>query len=390
MNKTQCLDHYFSSYDKNVSGKYGKTTGSDIIQTCEQHYPVDTIMFPDETHLWNILRIYFYLSHSFQPQQQKLSLWNIQQHYPLPFLFRYLVKKQINNSLPPIKNKDVLDEIIRTASEQSTIPIEQIKKEIHQYLLMFHCSLQYHHPRMKKNKEPLMISCAYGRYNMGKVQAAKKQGRTIIEQQHGIITSQHMGYIKSSSSLCQDATPHELHVWGPYFKELVHTSSLFEHITITQHPHIQLRPHMPHTGKPVVLLTSQWLFSQQLLRFAEQLATILPTWQIWLKPHPLDTMIHTSNKIHICSPKENVYQLLQKTDVHLTVFSTVGLECFAYGIPSVLFDINKYHTPRVSEGFAIINSVEQAAEIIPILYEKHQQQEAYRIGQYCFNGGKNK
>jgi hypothetical protein len=270
-------------------------------------------------------------------------------HIPLKIPFSVLIEKVIPIT-PSIKNKELLENIIKEFAEEFNIDSEKLIKHVSQSIAIFTIIKEKMKKKLKKiNPSIVFIRAAYGRFQMGIVQSCKELGITTIELQHGLIYNQHVGYVKRKKSENSDCVPDFIFTWGDYFSDIIRRGFLFKKKTIRSvgFPHIE---NILHTTYPrdkdiegfskdfenTILISGQERGDVDV--FIKKAAQLNNTTGFIYKPHPRDvkTYCFQEKNILLIDRKKDIYPLLASVDIHMTVFSTTMMESFAFGVPNIL------------------------------------------------------
>ena len=205
---------------------------------------------------------------------------------------------------------------------------------------------------------------------------ARKRGIPVVELQHGVINKGHMGYTYFIPQDYQGERPipDRIIVYGEAFKQaILATGNAFTpgNIVISGFPRMStflekleregqysLREKIRHClgveqHTFLITVTTQPTTSRCLASFLKEALKTLGTtdFTVCIKPHPSEAEtwkrsysdIIQDPRVRIVTDRDvDLYELLVASDVHVTVYSTVFLECFALGIPNIVIGCPGY------------------------------------------------
>jgi len=257
----------------------------------------------------------------------------------------------------------ILDDVIDYFADTSSVDKETIEKHIKESLVIFVCMKRFF-KKLFTNLTPraVLIVCGYGRINMALSQACREMSIPSIELQHGIITKNHPGYIKTTKSENRDCIPEYLLTYGNAFSDIVKQGGLFDHqkVHAVGFPYLEeVKGFSPAIDTKLesfisnfstnILITSQWTVADEMKKFIIYLSKELEKSKhdvgIIFKPHPRDwrdySVIKRHRNIFLASKYGDVYEMLKVADIHSTVYSTSGIEALAFGTPNIFVDVGK-------------------------------------------------
>jgi CDP-glycerol glycerophosphotransferase (TagB/SpsB family) len=223
-----------------------------------------------------------------------------------------------------------------------------------------------------------VIRCGYGRFAMALSQACQELNISSIELQHGLITSYHPAYVKTTSSKNLDCIPKYLLTQGDIFTKIVQQGKIFKESNIITigYPYLEIKQkeiegggvqHKDNLRSPpaTILFTSQWILAQKSKAFisevAQQFIESKMNVRIIFKPHPYDTTDYSSlakfDNITLADKYEDTFDLFNKADIHSTVYSTSGLEAMSFGKPNIFIDI--YELLEIKNNYFIVSTPKQ-------------------------------
>lgn len=237
-----------------------------------------------------------------------------------------------------LEGQNVLNEIEKTLGV-SVNENQIIKKYLAQYRIM--------QLLLKFVPKPKFVFLTVSYANFGYIEAWKERGIKVVEFQHGLIGSQHNGYLYNKK---MDPTqfPDEIVVFGENERHFFENDTV---IPITKAVPIG-RYIIDYYSKKsnqnsekvksisVALQDSEWSFI--LLDFVLQCDKITNSsieWLIQTRRTP-KSVYNEKYKFpsNIRFNEGTVYEAIGKTDIHLTIFSTTSIEALSLGKPCLLYD----------------------------------------------------
>jgi len=285
---------------------------------------------------------------------------------------------------------------------------------------------------VKKFKPKLIIETV--NYNSGTVAlnyVAKKHSIPIIELQHGIFNKFHLGYIYFlSKNQINKILPDKILVYGDFSKKvLLETSNAFSPQEIQVVGYLRLNRFLSTNlfkketickelrkklgidhNNFLITITSHYLISDFYIKFLKKALPLLGRKiTICIKLHPMDNEKKEREKykeitdilnVKILTDNEiDLYKLLISSNLHVTVYSTIFLECLALGVPNIIIDINKefiYNFPEIANSKKIItvNNSDDLVSTIKELIENNNLRNRYinkgrELADYFFNTKEN-
>ncbi|MGF3585190.1 MAG: hypothetical protein ACQXXD_05685 [Thermoplasmatota archaeon] len=121
-----------------------------------------------------------------------------------------------------IEHEDILQEIIEFISTTVHAEKKKINNGIYDFITVFFILKKLFSNILKKmSPKAILIRCGYGRFPMALAQACRELHIPSIELQHGIITSSHSAYIRTTPSDNHDCIPEYLLTYGDVFTDMV-------------------------------------------------------------------------------------------------------------------------------------------------------------------------
>ena len=206
--------------------------------------------------------------------------------------------------------------------------------------------------------------------------AARRRGLPVVELQHGMIYGSHPGYAFFIPDDYQGERPipNRILAYGEASKQaILETGNAFvaEDIVVTGFPRLATYLKDIDRGKRqrvrdevraylgineatfVATVTSDYLIAPRLAGFlAETLQNLERNRFVFcIKLHPIEPdtsykAIAQDPRIRILSDKDvDLYDLLAASDVHVTVDTSVFVECFALGVPNIIVAYSDHDSP---------------------------------------------
>jgi hypothetical protein len=263
---------------------------------------------------------------------------------PLPILIRKIIPYK-----PSIKKIDILKKIIIDFSREYNLDEEKLEKHILESIVIFKIIKNTMKGKIKRiNPKIVLVRAAYGRFQMGVVQACKELGIKTIELQHGLIYEHHYGYIKKQKSENYDCVPDFIFTWGDFFSDIIKKGYLFrkECIISVGFPYLENKSIVEYKDedkindfckrfKKIVLVSGQK--TEYIDNFIRKAAEKEKKIGYIYKPHPRDErdLRFEEENIKLMERNRDIYSLFKYADVNLTVMSTTMLEALFFGLPSI-------------------------------------------------------
>jgi hypothetical protein len=201
--------------------------------------------------------------------------------------------------------------------------------------------------------ERVLLIAHYGKEAF--IAACKYKNLQVIELMHGTIIPSHSQYVfpKSSRNLFHHSLfPDKLAVYGEYWKQVVVQGNMFPEDSVFVVGYYLKVPDEPRSltsrDKITILVSAQPTVQCELYDYISFLKSQLDSeqWHIVIKPHPMEDSEAYSNLLQpgfITLSNSNVYELLARSDIHISVYSSVLYE-------AVRFDVSNYvlYVERVS------------------------------------------
>ncbi len=283
-------------------------------------------------------------------------------------------------------SEDVLRQIIEYISTVASVDTATLTRDIVDFITVF-VSIKHFLSKILTKVKPqaVLIRCGYGRFPMALSQKCRELQIPTVELQHGLITSYHPAYWRSTPTTNKDCIPEYLLAQGEIYAEIVRNGNLFDKDKVVSigYPYLQQtlkekkrNPYLKENFSPfphTVLFTSQWIVKNEIQDFittvADQLEEQHLNIGILFKPHPYDNNIYTNlqNKHIILIDKyEDIFQLFNIADIHSTVYSTSGLESMAFSVPNIFVDLYNI-TPKTETPYLVHSPAEFIHSVTTIL-----------------------
>jgi hypothetical protein len=187
---------------------------------------------------------------------------------------------------------------------------------------------------------------------------ARQRGIPVIELQHGQVSLQHYAYIYMQLQN-RDVIPDYFFAFGPYYGDLLkkhsvlyppenifHTGMLF----LEQGSSTENRAYKDLVslagGRKILLISSQITTREEMKMVSGFLAENLAE-KIFViyKPHPIESdasgfyqKLKAFPSFYLVENSElNSLDLLRISDLHMTVYSTVFMEAYYFGVPTLFY-----------------------------------------------------
>jgi hypothetical protein len=184
----------------------------------------------------------------------------------------------------------------------------------------------------------VLFLCHYGREPF--IAACGSLNIPCIELQHGHITQEHSkySYPRIDPRISEIALfPDEMWTWGKFWSENLQLGQFPAKIRKFGY-YVYWPKHTEIEHKPVILITSQWTVTTEIIALIEHLlANIHHTdYEIWIKPHPqeaIEDFSSVAEEPRVVIKRDSVYHLLPQASIHITVYSTTAYEALRFGVP---------------------------------------------------------
>lgn len=281
-------------------------------------------------------------------------------------------KRILSSKEPPQKEIDKIDKILSLIEARWGINLAHTKMTIIRLIRQYKSTYPRVEKLLRKIKPRAILSVvSYAFNNKIVAEVAHELGIKVIEVQHGIAGSLHIGYnYKGNPSL--KTVPDYFLAWGDYWVKHTRMAIKKENIKVVGYPYLDnfREEHKAESNKKQLVFLSQ--MSEELGRFAEELATRLPDYNIVFKAHPteypiaLEKYAYLQNKDNvaiIANDKIPLYTIFQESDFVFGVNSTAMIE--ALGFCNTIFVIKLagweyFEDVADNDSFVFISSVEEA------------------------------
>ena len=243
-----------------------------------------------------------------------------------------------------IENETVITQFVE-ASEISFDHINRLKTFYAQYKI---------YSRFFRRKKPKQVYLINSYINMAIVKAAKDQGITVIEFQHGVINKTHYAY-NVIKPFDKSYYPDQLLTFG---NQEVSTFDESNHFINPEHVHPVGSFIIDYTNQSFkaddrfgklaaaysirVAITSQDAYEDVIIPFVKTMAEMAPDILFVFIPRLGDETDYNFESLTniVFVPWLNTYQIIKNCTFHTTLTSTCAIESPSLGIPNVLMDID--------------------------------------------------
>jgi len=325
------------------------------------------------------------------PSQKTAKHTTLPGHIPLKIPFSVAMQKVLHRK-PEITYNETLQKIVQLFEMEHDV---SVARHVYDSIAIFE--------KIKRNMKWHLINMApkcviirngTGRFQMGIIQACKELNIPTIEVQHGLIYSQHTGYVKRMPSDNYDCVPDYIFTWGDTFSDIIKAGHLFkkENVISVGFPYLELKKELSvelsvtafvsiwsricafaRKYKKIVLVSGQeWGDVEGMLN---SIAELNPDVGFIYKPHPLDPTTHSfcADNIHQVNKSDNIYSYFQVADYHLSAGSTTILESLFFGIPNILVPSKFANMKEFSiDGVVYISSPVEFADALKKVEGKRQ------------------
>lgn len=196
------------------------------------------------------------------------------------------------------------------------------------------------------NPKGIIVICHYSKEAF--IGACHSLGILVTEVQHGHIMKNHLfynipDYNETFRSAFAFLLPDNIGVYGKYWKQTLVEGKQFREPSIFVLGYYLAQPKKsskPQGDRKFVLITGQPHTQKYILPYIDYLSKTLDpmNWHVVIKPHSAEEPSSYEPLLvngFITLSTENVYSLLQKCDIHISVYSTVLFE-------AALFPLTNY------------------------------------------------
>lgn len=234
----------------------------------------------------------------------------------------------------------------------------------------------------KINPKVLYVECAYSPTHLLFVYAAKVLKIPVVEFQHGLISSKHIGYKYNESTYKIDPVPDYICVYGSYFETIIRKMNPNLKLNIIRYGYPFLYEEL--LGKKnnnlienkefdYLITTQGEEYSDYWVKFIQGLLEKDKSCKVLLKVHPNEILIYkqlyskilSSSRV-VVSQNENIYDCFKKSKRHISCFSTCHYEALVYDIPTYVIKFPGWQHVRMLEHYNV-KCFNSAAEFIDYL-----------------------
>jgi len=210
--------------------------------------------------------------------------------------------------------------------------------------------------------------------------AANDLGIKTIEIAHGVISKNHISYNSCCHNISTENFPEYLFSFGVDAQKELKKNGIIKKIIPVGSYYID---HIKDTNKQsenilnlkkkytkVVCVSLEWTVESKLIPFLIHAAKRNPSKFFALIPRNIDTVYEYDFLPNIkilneeLSNGETIYEILNSSDIHLTVYSTCAIESLALGVPNILVNIDNLSTEHLGwivddETTWLVNSIDE-------------------------------
>lgn len=234
--------------------------------------------------------------------------------------------------------------------------------------------------RLKAQK--LYIVVGYGVPQLAAVSAAQDCGMEVVELQHGVFTPYHLGYSFPVDGYMVPYTPDIFYTFGSFWGQstplptamccqVKGSSYIFEILTSLQ----------SKAKKNNIVFVSQGPISRDLMKFAVEVAQLLPEKNVIYRLHPSEILDNCLSRVLALEPPKNfmisqgtpsTYALLAEAEVLVGVSSTVLFEGMLFGCKIIVVKLPsfEYMLPSLKMGHVKLitspHELRNAIELTPL------------------------
>jgi len=281
-------------------------------------------------------------------------------------------KLGLHNITLPADARNRLEEIERTIEQRFDTEVDLITRVIRE-LRNRRCRLWLYERLLDRVRPELaVVVISYGKETF--IEACQSKGIPVVELQHGVIHSDHLGY-SYPGNRTKETFPDYLLTWGEFWGEGIEFPIPDEKVIPVGYPYLEQRrgQYTNIESKDQILFISQGTIGEQLSKFAikvDQHPEI--NYDVVYKLHPGEYdrwreeypwLVDTDFEV-IDGAEPPLYQLFAESSVQVGVGSTAIYEGLAFDLEAYVYDCSgsKVLQPLVAENSAeIVSSVEELA-----------------------------
>ena len=251
-----------------------------------------------------------------------------------------------------------------------------LKSRVKQHLQNRNCRLSLYKKLLDRvDPEIAVVVVSYGKHTL--IEACKEKGIPVVELQHGIIYSDHLGY-SFAGDRKKTNFPDYLLTWGDFWNTDVEFPIPEDRIVSVGYPYLEesidAYDHVETTSQ--ILFISQGTIGEQLSKFAMEVAQHPAVDQdIIYKLHPGEydrwrdeyPWLNEADFEIIDSSEPPLYELFSQSSTQVGVGSTAVYEGLAFGLETFVYDCpgSKVLQPLVNEGTAqLVSTPEELADTL--------------------------
>ncbi|MCP4313860.1 MAG: UDP-N-acetyl glucosamine 2-epimerase [Bacteroidetes bacterium] len=219
--------------------------------------------------------------------------------------------------------------------------------------------------RFLKRVDPqhIFMICSYSYTQMAMIRASKKRNIPVIELQHGYVTKKHNSYMYGQLEN-RELLPDYFFAYGKYFSDIMKSNSVMfdpQHVFDTgnlslealsvENPEVDNELLKLSGGRKIVLITSQITIREVLKELTLSLIDSGKDELFFIfKSHPgeydaseyYSELLGKANCLLLTDTRYTSLDLLRVSDIHLTVYSSVFMEAYYFGVPTVFYFVESF------------------------------------------------
>jgi hypothetical protein len=281
-------------------------------------------------------------------------------------------KLGLHNIALPADARNRLEEIERTIEQRFDTEVNLTTRIVRE-LRNRRCRLWLYKRLLDRVRPELaVVVVSYGKETF--IEACQSKGIPVVELQHGVIHSDHLGY-SYSGSRTKEMFPDYLFTWGEFWGDRVEFPIPDERVIPVGYPYLEQRrnQYTDVASKDQILFISQGTIGEQLSKFAievDQHPDI--DYNVVYKLHPGEydrwreeyPWLVNADFEAIDGSEPPLYQLFAESSVQVGVGSTAVYEGLAFDLETYIYRCpgSEVLQPLVAENSAeIVSSVEELA-----------------------------
>ena len=273
-----------------------------------------------------------------------------------------LFTRLISRFYQPVILKDLMREVSQELVNHLSLD-NLTAQRISNQILYFYWSKKLFNSLLKKTgARILLLTTAYMNHSL--VAAAKELGMHVVEFQHGLIDRYHSGYSWDRNAREYKSImpiPDQIFLYGDYWRNEIMANGFWEaeltsvgSLRIDQYR--RLGPGMEKYPEFTLVVTTQSIDTAKIIQFfAELLQLIHPSrpFRLIFKLHPGETNKSEFNHAFKDDPRVNIllssegpstFELLVRSQLHASIYSTCHYEAVGLGTPTVILPFTDHQT----------------------------------------------